>query len=539
MSKPNSFCFISTYNCHNEIVGMLLSLSIHHNNATVYGLVDSKTYDLLNNMIPIIQLNLQLRCTLDQYSNKNRQQMVSENIWNEFQMQKTNVIEFALLSSNDTLFLDSDILFLAPINNIDKTKDIGLSPHYIKKSNTDEVGYYNGGCLWTKNKNIPNDWRYFTKFSRYHDQASLEDLAKKYSYQEFGEEINFMPWRVLIGIDPQQVVNNINIKDNKLNYKNNELVFIHTHFLDQRFFQVNNIFINALRKLKRYKELMIIDRIINDKWIIKIPKQPRMGLWNHKNDSFRELALLIEKNNNDIIIESVDNNHCWLGNNILLYDRPTKDWFNQDLYNSTLILLGNGDMYVEGKLLKDKGLNVKPWIFWPRRPSIMENYLSENNRKTFKERNIESIFIGNIENSTQQKYRVTNKSWENVLHEYYCTMGVQHKFTQQEYIEKLSNAKYGLALRGYGSKCHREVELMALGTVPIITPEVSISSYMNPPEENVHYIKASTPEEFKKKISTISEKDWELMSKNCYEWYQLNIHSNNCMNTVLTNILYN
>ena len=539
MGKPNSFCFISTFNCHNELVGMLLSLSIHHNNATVYGFVDSKTLDLLNNLIPKIQLNLIVRNTLDKYSNKNRQQMVSEKLWDEFQMQKSNVIEFALLSSTDTLFLDSDILFLAPITNIDKTKEIGLSPHYVKKNNTDEVGYYNGGCLWTKNKDIPNDWRYFTKFSRYHDQASLEDLAKKYSHQEFGEEINFMPWRVLIGVNPQQVVNNINIKDNRLNYKNKEIVFLHTHFNDQRFVQVNNIFINALRKLKRYKELMIIDRIINDKWIIKMPKQPRMGIWNHKNDSFRELALLLQKNNNDVKMELIDNGHCWLGNNILLYDRPTQEWFNQDLINSSLILLGNGDINVEGKLLKDNGLNVKPWIFWPRRPFIVEKYLSENNRKTFIERNIESIFIGNIENSTQQQFRITNKSWENVLHEYHCTIGNQHKFTQQEYIEKLSNAKYGLALRGYGSKCHREVELMALGTVPIVTPEVSIRSYMNPPEENVHYIKATTPDEFKKKISTITEKDWEIMSKNCYEWYKNNVHSKNSMNIVLTKILYN
>ena len=539
MSKPNSFCFISTFNCHNELVGMLLSLSIHHNNVTVYGFVDSKTLDLLNNLIPKIQLNLILRNTLDKYSNKNRQQMVSEKLWDEFQMQKANVIDFALLSSSDTLFLDSDILFLAPITNIDKTKEIGLSPHYVKKTNTDEVGYYNGGCLWTKNKDVPNDWRYYTKFSRYHDQASLEDLAKKYSHQEFGEEINFMPWRVLIGVNPQQVVNNINIKDNKLNYKNKEIVFLHTHFNDQRFVQVNNIFINALTKLKRYKELMIIDRIINDKWIIKIPKQPRMGIWNHKNDSFRELAMLYKKNNSDVNIELIDNGHCWLGKNILLYDRPTHEWFNQDLINSSLILLGNGNINVEGKLLKDNGLNVKPWIFWPRRPFIIEKYLSENNRKTFTERSIESIFIGNIENSIQQQFRNTNKSWENVLHEYHCTIGNQHKFTQQEYIEKLSNAKYGLALRGYGSKCHREVELMALGTVPIVTPEVSITSYLNSPEENVHYIRATTPDEFKKKISTISEKDWEIMSKNCYEWYQNNVHSKNSMNIVLTKILYN
>ena len=104
--------------------------------------------------------------------------MVHQRIWDEFQMQKANIIKMALEMSNDTLFLDSDIIFFNSINCIDKSKDIALSPHYVKKSNTDEVGYYNGGCLWVKNKNVPDDWIEFTKTSRYHDQASLEDLAK-------------------------------------------------------------------------------------------------------------------------------------------------------------------------------------------------------------------------------------------------------------------------------------------------------------------------------------------------------------------------
>ena len=65
---------------------------------------------------------------------------------------------------------------------------------------------------------------------------------------------------------------------------------------------------------------------------------------------------------------------------------------------------------------------------------------------------------------------------------------------------KLRESKYGLCLRGYGSKCHREVELMAFGTVPIVTPEVSVSSYMEPLIENTHYIKVTTPAELKEKI---------------------------------------
>ena len=465
--------------------------------------------------------------------------MVKEKIWDEFQMQKANVIKYALENENDTMFLDSDILFFNPIICIDKTKELGLSPHYVKKSNTDEVGYYNGGCLWTKNKNVPDDWIEFTKFSRYHDQASIEDLAKKYSFQEFGKEINFMPWRILLANNQEEVLKSININNNVINIANKPLVFLHTHFDDQRFIQVNNIFINALQKLKRYKELLIIDRIINKNWTIKIPKQPQQGIWNHKNDSFRELAMLYKKNNSTINIELIDSGHCWLGNHILLYDRPTKEWFNQDLLNSSLILLGNGDINKEGQLLKQNNLNVKPWIFWPRRPFIMENFLENNKIKSYNERAIESLFIGNIENGVQNQYRNSNYKWENVLHVYHCTQGTQHKFSQEQYLEQLVNAKYGLCLRGYGSKCHREVELMALGTVPIITESVSIDSYMDPPEENVHYIRCNNPENLKTILSNISQEKWKYMSNNCYNWYQKNVHSKNSFNNFLTNILYN
>ena len=47
MYQPDSFCFISTFNCSYELMGMLLSLSIHHNNSNVYGLVDSETENLI------------------------------------------------------------------------------------------------------------------------------------------------------------------------------------------------------------------------------------------------------------------------------------------------------------------------------------------------------------------------------------------------------------------------------------------------------------------------------------------------------------
>ena len=79
---------------------------------------------------------------------------------------------------------------------------------------------------------------------------------------------------------------------------------------------------------------------------------------------------------------------------------------------------------------------------------------------------------------------------------------------------------------------------MAFGTVPIITPEVEIDSYINPPQENIHYIKASNPDEYKEKIKNISEEKWTNMSNECIDWYENNINSNNAWITTISSILY-
>ncbi len=156
MSAPSSFCTISTYTCHNEFIGLLYSLSLHHPDAKVYCLLDSKTKEVINSLTLKPKLKIVMNIGLDRYSGMNRQQMVKLNIWDKFQLEKANIIQYTLNYEKDTMFLDSDILVLNPINCIDHSKDIGLSPHFIKKKNTDEVGYYNGGYVRTKNKGMTN-----------------------------------------------------------------------------------------------------------------------------------------------------------------------------------------------------------------------------------------------------------------------------------------------------------------------------------------------------------------------------------------------
>jgi hypothetical protein len=544
MNIPSSFCTIATETCSNELIGLLLSLSIHHRDANILCYVDTKTKNIIENITPKIRLNIIFVEKLNKYSNMNRQQMEHAGIWSDFQMEKANVIKDALEIYSDTLFLDSDILILDKIDCINNEKDIGVSPHYIRKSDTDKYGYYNGGVLWTKNKNICNDWIEFTKTSRYFDQASIEDLAKKYSFFEFGENYNFSWWRVMQSEQsPNDIIKNITISNNKLHYKRKPLKFVHTHFNQQGIYHNFNTIIKMfLTSCKSYRELAIIDRIVNDKWNIIIPKQPMGYPWNHTNDSFRELALLLRRNNTDVGIEySPQHVHVYLSPNILLYDRDTLLWFDENTgKQSSIVYLGNCDINTDKKLLENKfNVLVKPWIYWVRHPIILEGLLSKGlGTLSYDERQFNTIFIGNVENNVQGTYRL-NQNWDKYIDEYHCTSGVGGaKFNQKEYLEKNSQARFGLCLRGFGVKCHREIELMAVGTVPLITPHVCIDSFKSPPIEGVHYLRVNTSEDIPNVINNISKDKWIEMSNACKKWYMDNCHSTALWNNLINDILY-
>lgn len=532
--KPSSFCSFSTYNSHMELFTLLLTLSIHHPNEKMYCAVDTKTRDAILSYSPRIKLDIHWFVTLDSYGSLNRTQMVQKKIWDDFQMTKSRIIETTLKEQTDTLFLDADMIILDVIEDIDMSKDIGVSPHYISKPITDKYGYYNGGFLWVKNKNVPSDWIQFTKRSRFHDQASIEDLVAKYSSFCFGCNYNFGQFRLSHNTTRANSAHLV-IKDNKIYCHNGRLKTVHTHL--NRSYRLNSILIELLTKVRDYKTLCVLSRVTTNKWSVAIPKQPRSGMFNHKNDSFRELALLMTRKHQDVAVTLANADHIYVQECVLLYDRPTISW-DRNLGNPMLMLVGNGCREIEDAHFRKRVPHVKPWIFWPRSPIVLEKVLVQHTYLHYDQRNINTIFIGTVTTTEQRKARLSECNWGPFVDEFHCKTGNFHKFTQEQYLLKLATSRYGLCLRGFGSKCHREVELMAFGTVPIITPSVSVDYYMDPLVENVHYVRVNKPEDISSTLKNIDEPTWSKMSRNCQSWYLRNVHSDNCWNTILDTILY-
>jgi len=132
------------------------------------------------------------------------------------------------------------------------------------------------------------------------------------------------------------------------------------------------------------------------------------------------------------------------------------------------------------------------------------------------------VFYGRSENVVQRKRRTT-ADWESACDDFSHRISTNEKYpyTHTEYLERLANAKFGLCLAGYGNKCHREIECMAMGCVPVVAPEVDMIHYANPPEEGLHYFRVTSPEEALA-VTSITPDRWVVMSAACKDWWQKN-----------------
>jgi hypothetical protein len=252
------------------------------------------------------------------------------------------------------------------------------------------------------------------------------------------------------------------------------------------------------------------------KEIIKLPiivlPVDQQGLHSHKGDSFREMVSLWQEKGYVSIENSKETPYVWFNKigDVLLYDRANYEWLNKTPTTYKKILCGNPD----ARKIQD-GVQ---WSFWPRNPKLVENLAT---RLVHTERTKSLVFYGGAENSIQKAHRSNRLS--EACDEYSLTDGTTYKYTPTEYLEALAQSKFGLCLAGFGPKCNREIECMALGTVPLVAPDVDMDNYINPPQENIHYIrlKSFEPEEAKIAIQISNEK-WKEMSMASHTWWKEN-----------------
>jgi hypothetical protein len=244
------FCTFATNGYINELKILIQSLSINNPNSKLIIFSDSiiKTeLELFLKEHPLF-LEIEILIKLDKYTNTNRQIMEKTGIFKEFTIIKADLIEYALTKYEYTVFLDSDILVVNPISLPEdyKSFDIGLCPHFILPKYVSKVGYFNSGFIFSSNKDFPTYWRNATKKSRYFEQASLENCAKKFKTFNFGENYNVAWWKIELGFRPKTLAYSLLTSDlTNIYYNKNPIIFIHSHFNQKSRF--NEVIFNILK----------------------------------------------------------------------------------------------------------------------------------------------------------------------------------------------------------------------------------------------------------------------------------------------------
>lgn len=234
--------------------------------------------------------------------------------------------------------------------------------------------------------------------------------------------------------------------------------------------------------------------------------------FNKIKDSARELILCWEDYGFCEIYESPDDN-IWLHEigKICLFDLTIFKNLNQRAKDAELIILGNKD--INDELLP----NMVHGIFWARHPKSLEEYRQNYGIPLLTERKILSSGIFVYENSIQWERRGF-KDWSKYI-EFYSLTG-KRKYSHIEYLEILSDSRFGLGLCGYGSRCNRETELCGLGTIPIIGDKNYYLDFYNEFNEGEHYILCDNPEDLPEKIHSIQNPT--QMSENILNFYENN-----------------
>ena len=255
--------------------------------------------------------------------------------------------------------------------------------------------------------------------------------------------------------------------------------------------------------------------------VLTPPKSMKFGFFGHKGDSFRELIDMwaekgyVEHKEDPILTQ------CWLGGvgKVLLYDRPTWSWLEksgESEQSYKVCLAGNPPA--------SEKAGAQSWIFWPRQPRLVEKLAADVDEFGYNERVDSLVFYGRVENDTQGKFRQDIDSWKSICSKFSMPIGAKEPYLlgPEEYLMALKKAKYGLCLRGFGQKCNREIELLAMGAVPIVTPGVDISGYAEPLLDGIHVICVTDAADAKKRMAAITPSEWNTMSRAGRMWWKRN-----------------
>ena len=489
--EPSSFCFIENNDRCFEVINMLVTLSEHHKNAKVYGLVDEKMREeLKNNQYIELDFNLIDIKEIEEH----------EKLHNKF-----TIIKRAVLECGDTLFIEDDIFIFKKITlPYSSDINIGFSSHHI--NNYKEIIK---GMFWCNNINCLYDIDEIYK-SNIPLNILFNNLINKYSYNEFVIGNNFITWDVNDEINSKKVLdNNISLYDmvfpteNIMNKYNKQLFWQYPAITEKSFYiqnkDNNNLFSMPWATIidKEYN-LHNIYRLLRP---IIIKNKPYFTCCQHIH--FRKLIPLWKalnivtvftphkiKNQNNI--KGITIKSCPLYAVNIENEQFNKEFNNIDYLNNERQILYS---FIGGYQPKEYLTKIRPSIFEMKHP---ENTLIKYTG--------EWHFNKLVYNEKQN-------------HKLELNIDEKHTTLTSYYNNLLINSRYTLAPSGSGPNSIRFWEALAVGSIPVLLSDTLELPQHELWKDAIVIIKESEVNKLQEVLNNISPEKEKIMRENCIKIY--------------------
>ena len=195
-----SFCCVGTHEVKKEIALLIYSIRCFHSEP-IYVICDDETKRYIKYKFDCSHIFFDVSANknqLDHLKTKHKKQFkILDNNLHRLDciLLKMRAIEIALKNQQNTLFVDSDIIFSAKVD-CGLYSDIVLSPHY--RAQASQCGIYNAGYIFVADKHLPDTWRdLFLNESNYCEQECMTKFNNIFNTDIFDERHNVGFWRPL------------------------------------------------------------------------------------------------------------------------------------------------------------------------------------------------------------------------------------------------------------------------------------------------------------------------------------------------------
>lgn len=514
-----------------HILGLLLSIELHSQNATCVVCCDEEVKNFIINFPKRIHLTLDFI-------------MISQEVKLHCLTYIQNILHtlsYAITAYNDCLFVSKDLIMTNPIQISDTVLNQNIG--FIKKTTgiereEKEFTRYSFNVLYVADLNyVKLIQTYFenqlncANFQDYtlnlEDNALLKTqveqcisfynklphfLVQEYQLTEFLDKYSYVGTEDFFAFEQELKLCDI---DNNLTIYEHRIAFcgIRLATPEKIIQQFNNDFLNLLFNNDVLYMSLINIKLSEKKLQFVVPNPDGVGIWNRKNETnsglYEMIELLTENYSSYVSKEEVRLDYFSFGN-YLLTDKPAHIWLNNTIKQYSGILICNYDTSLIDALAP-LSISNKFLAYYAYSPKLLEEYLRQLEESKLDIAVLRTITMVQVKQNTNLNFTIT----------------YLEKDTYNEEVDYLMLLK-NLRTVKYCFIQPFDVKLIAtcfaLGVVPVLDNTIVYDL-----TENVHYVKA---------VPTLNDTDdvYPALQQNGLKYYKEHIQSTAFLNKLLQHI---